>query len=79
MASKNVKNTVVAAPVGARTKNAERYLKRHPNASSHEVAKALRLTGSWAPQQAVAALEKLVREGVAKKAKTPEGVRYSHA
>lgn len=59
-------------PIEQREARALRVIKKH-SATPAEVAQALHLEGSWAPQQAVAALEVLVREGKATKRHTKEG------
>ena len=46
------------------------------SASSYDVAHALNLSGSWGPVRAVVILEKLVRDGKAKKMKAGGETRY---
>jgi len=46
-------------------------------ASSHDISHALNFSGSWGPVRAVVILEKLVREGRAKKMKSDGGTRYA--
>lgn len=83
MASKNSKTAPKSArkplakargpvPKEQREARALRVIRKHP-ATPAEVAQALHLEGSWAPQMAVAALEKLVRSGAAKKRQTKDG------
>ncbi|MGD9749432.1 MAG: hypothetical protein AB7W59_00390 [Acidimicrobiia bacterium] len=59
-------------PVEQRPERALEVIRKH-SATPAEVAEALHLEGSWAPQQAVAALERLVRSGEAKKRSTKDG------
>jgi len=80
--STNDQNVSTPAPVKTRPRSREAktlsYLKRLHSlqASSHDVARYLDLPSPWGPAQAVASLEKLIREKKVKKVKSGGETRY---
>jgi hypothetical protein len=63
-AKKTTRGTLRPVPKADRAGRALQVIQKH-SATPSEVATALHLEGSWAPQQAVSALEQLVRSGQA--------------